>query len=85
LYGNARFFLFGLGITFSAVFRLAKDIFVLGRFYILVDSLYTNVTEGLKMPLGNVCSLLTLRLTTALTVGTRTLPPKYVPVGTVES
>lgn len=53
MYGNARFFLFSLGITFSAVFRLAKDIFVLGRFYILVDSLYTNVTEGLKMPLAD--------------------------------
>ena len=43
-------FLFGLGLTFGAFFRLTKSIFVLWPFYTPVGGLYTNLSEGLTMP-----------------------------------
>lgn len=43
-------FLFGLGLTFGAFFRLTKNIFVLWPFYTVVGSVYTNVNEGLTLP-----------------------------------
>ena len=43
-------FLFGLGLTFGAFFRLTKNVFVLWPFYTPVGSLYTNLGEGLTMP-----------------------------------
>jgi membrane protease YdiL (CAAX protease family) len=48
--GGEMLFLFGLGITFAAVFRLTRNVFVLWPFYTPVGSLYTNVTDGLTMP-----------------------------------
>jgi hypothetical protein len=44
------FFLFGLGLTFAAFFRLTKSIFVLWPFYTPIGGLYTNLSEGLSMP-----------------------------------
>jgi membrane protease YdiL (CAAX protease family) len=43
-------FLFGLGLTFGAFFRLTKNIFVLWPFYTPVGSIYTNLSEGLALP-----------------------------------
>jgi membrane protease YdiL (CAAX protease family) len=43
-------FLFGLGLTFGAFFRLTKSIFVLWPLYTPVGGLYTNLTEGLTLP-----------------------------------
>jgi membrane protease YdiL (CAAX protease family) len=43
-------FLFGLGLTFGAFFRLTKNIFVLWPFYTTVGSIYTNLGEGLVLP-----------------------------------
>jgi membrane protease YdiL (CAAX protease family) len=44
-------FLFGLGLTFGAFFRLTRSIFVLWPFYTPMGSIYTNLTEGLSLPL----------------------------------
>ena len=43
-------FLFGLGLTFGAFFRLTKNIFVLWPFYTPMGSIYTNLNEGLSLP-----------------------------------
>jgi len=43
-------FLFGLGLTFGAFFRLTKNIFVLWPLYTPVGSIYTNLNEGLSLP-----------------------------------
>ena len=43
-------FLFGLGLTFGAFFRLTKNIFILWPFYTPVGSIYTNMSEGLSLP-----------------------------------
>jgi membrane protease YdiL (CAAX protease family) len=43
-------FLFGLGLTFGAFFRLTKSVFVLWPFYTPIGGLYTNLTEGLTLP-----------------------------------
>lgn len=48
--GEEMLFLFGLGLTFGAFFRLAKNIFVLWPFYTVVGSIYTNMSEGLELP-----------------------------------
>ena len=67
--GHEMLFLFGLGMTFAAVFRLTKNIFVLWPFYTPVGSLYTNVTEGLSMPFEATYGfLLTLGLIAMLIV-----------------
>jgi membrane protease YdiL (CAAX protease family) len=71
-YGMTRremLFLFGLGMTFAAVFRLTKNVFVLWPFYTPVGSLYSNVIEGLTMPFEATYGfLLTLGLMTTLIV-----------------
>lgn len=43
-------FLFGLGLTFGAFFRLTKSVFVLWPFYTPIGGLYTNLSEGLTLP-----------------------------------
>jgi membrane protease YdiL (CAAX protease family) len=43
-------FLFGLGLTFGAFFRLTKNIFILWPFYTPIGSIYTNLSEGLTLP-----------------------------------
>lgn len=68
--GREMLFLFGLGLTFGAVFRLTKSIFVLWPFYTPAGSLYSNVTEGLTMPFEATYGfVLTLVLMTALIAG----------------
>lgn len=42
--------LFFLGVTFGAMFRLTRNIFVLWPFYTPVGGLFNNLTEGLAMP-----------------------------------
>lgn len=42
--------LFFLGVTFGAMFRLTKNLFVLWPFYTPVGGLFTNLSEGLTMP-----------------------------------
>jgi membrane protease YdiL (CAAX protease family) len=44
-------FLFGLGLVFGAFFRLTKSIFVLWPLYTPLGGLYTNISEGLSLPL----------------------------------
>jgi membrane protease YdiL (CAAX protease family) len=69
--GREMLFLFGLGMTFAAVFRLTKNVFVLWPFYTPVGSLYTNSnsTEGLTMPFEATYGfLLTLGLMVVLIV-----------------
>ena len=48
--GEEMLFLFGLGMTFGAFFRLTKNVFLLWPFYTPVGSIYTNLTEGLSLP-----------------------------------
>jgi hypothetical protein len=43
-------FLFGLGLVFAAFFRLTKNVAVLWPFYTPIGGLYTNLSEGLRMP-----------------------------------
>jgi uncharacterized protein len=43
-------FLFGYGLTFGAMFRLTRNIFVLWPFYTPVGSFYSNVKGGLALP-----------------------------------
>jgi hypothetical protein len=43
-------FLFGYGLTFGAMFRLTRSIFVLCPFYTPVGSFYSNVKGGLVLP-----------------------------------
>ena len=43
-------FLFGLGLTFGAFFRLTMNIFVLWPFYTPMGSIFTNLSEGLSLP-----------------------------------
>jgi membrane protease YdiL (CAAX protease family) len=43
-------FLFFLGVTFGAIFRLTKSIFVLWPFYTPVGGLFTNLSDKLEMP-----------------------------------
>lgn len=42
--------LFFLGVTFGAMFRLTKNVFVLWPFYTPVGGLFSNLSEGLTMP-----------------------------------
>jgi hypothetical protein len=48
--GAELLFLFGLGLTFGAFFRLTKNVFVLWPFYTPVGGLYNSLTDGLSMP-----------------------------------
>jgi hypothetical protein len=59
-------FLFGLGLTFGAFFRLTKSAAVLWPFYTPIGGLYTNLSEGLTMPLEATYGFL---LTLGLMVG----------------
>jgi membrane protease YdiL (CAAX protease family) len=47
-------FLFGLGLVFSAVFRLTRNVFVLWPFYTPIGGLYTNLSEGLSLPFESI-------------------------------
>jgi uncharacterized protein len=44
-------FLFGLGLVFGAFFRLTRSIFVLWPLLTPMGGLYTNLSEGLTLPL----------------------------------
>lgn len=59
-------FLFGLGLTIGAFFRLTKSVFVLWPFYTPIGGLYTNLTEGLTLPFEATYGFL---LTMGLMVG----------------
>ena len=48
--GEEMLFLFGLGLSFGAFFRLTKNVFVLWPFYTPVGSIFTNLREGLTLP-----------------------------------
>jgi hypothetical protein len=48
--GDEMLFLFGLGLTFGAFFRLTKNVAVLWPLYTPAGGLYTNISEGLTMP-----------------------------------
>lgn len=48
--GEEMLFLFGLGLTFGAFFRLTKNVFLLWPFYTPIGGLYTNLREGLALP-----------------------------------
>lgn len=70
-------FLFFLGITFGAMFRLTKNIFVLWPLYTPVGGLYTNITDGLTMPFAATYGfLLTIGLMIAIVVVAITLRRK---------
>lgn len=43
-------FLFGYGLTFGAMFRLTRNVFVLWPFYTPVGSFYSNIKGGLELP-----------------------------------
>lgn len=43
-------FLFGYGLTFGAMFRLTRNVFVLWPFYTPVGSFYSNIRSGLELP-----------------------------------
>ena len=43
-------FLFGYGLTFGAMFRLTRNVFVLWPFYTPVGSFYSNIRAGLELP-----------------------------------
>jgi membrane protease YdiL (CAAX protease family) len=43
-------FLFFLGISFAFAFRVTKNILVLWPFYTWLGGLYTNISEGLRIP-----------------------------------
>lgn len=61
--------LFFLGVTFGAMFRLTRNIFVLWPFYTPVGGLFTNLSEGLSMPFEATYGfVLTLALMIALVV-----------------
>lgn len=48
--GGEMLFLFGLGLTFGAFFRLTRSVAVLWPLYTPIGGLYTNISEGLTMP-----------------------------------
>jgi hypothetical protein len=64
--GEEMLFLFGLGLTFGAFFRLIKNVFVLWPFYTPVGSIFTNLSEGLALPFEATYGFL---LTIGLMVG----------------
>lgn len=48
--GQEMLFLFGLGLTFGAFFRLTQNVLVLWPLYTPVGSIFTNLSEGLSLP-----------------------------------
>jgi membrane protease YdiL (CAAX protease family) len=62
-------FLFFLGLTFGAMFRLTRNIFLLWPFYTPMGSLYTNLMDGRVLPFEATYGfLLTLGLMIAVIV-----------------
>jgi hypothetical protein len=68
--GDEMLFLFGLGLTFGVFFRLTKNVAVLWPFYTPVGGLYTNLSEGLRIPFEATYGFL---LTLGLMAGVITL------------
>lgn len=67
--GQELLMLFFLGITFGAMFRLTRNIFVLWPFYTPVGGLFTTLGDGLTMPFEATYGfVLTLALMIALAV-----------------
>jgi membrane protease YdiL (CAAX protease family) len=64
--GEEMLFLFGLGLTFGAFFRLTKNVFILWPFYTPAGSIFTNLNEGLTLPFEATYGFL---LTAGLMVG----------------
>jgi membrane protease YdiL (CAAX protease family) len=64
--GEEMLFLFGLGLTFGAFFRLTKNVFILWPFYTPVGGIFTNLREGLTLPFEATYGFL---LTIGLMVG----------------
>lgn len=63
-------FLFTYGLTFGAMFRLTRNVFVLWPFYTPVGSLYNNLKEGLAMPFEATYGFaIVLALVTAIIIG----------------
>ncbi len=61
--------LFILGVVFGAAFRLTRNILILWPFYVPAGSLYSNINEGLTMPMGAVAGFaITLALIAAVIV-----------------
>jgi membrane protease YdiL (CAAX protease family) len=68
--GEEMLFLFGLGLTFGAFFRLTKNVFLLWPFYTPVGSIYTNLSEGLNLPFEATYGfLITIAIMVAVIVG----------------
>jgi membrane protease YdiL (CAAX protease family) len=62
-------FLFGLGLVFGGMFRLTSNVAVLWPLYTPIGAVYTNVSEGLALPLEATYGfLLTLGLMIAAMV-----------------
>jgi membrane protease YdiL (CAAX protease family) len=74
-------FLFGLGLTFGAFFRLTRNVAMLWPFYTPIGGLYTNLSEGLTMPFEATYGFL---LTLGLMVGVITLAARLQSAGTKE-
>lgn len=47
-------YLFVLGLVFATVFRAARNIAVLWPFYTWIGGLYTNLSEGLRLPFESI-------------------------------
>lgn len=47
-------FLFLLGISFALAFRVTRNILVLFPFYTWLGGLFTNISEGLRIPFESV-------------------------------
>ena len=58
--------LFFLGVTFGAMFRLTKSVFLLWPFYTPVGGLFSNLSEGLTMPFAATYGFL---ITVAIMLG----------------
>ena len=72
--GEEMLFLFGLGLTFGAFFRLTKSVFILWPFYTPVGSIFTNLSEGLTLPFEATYGFL---ITIGLMVGVVVLASIY--------
>ena len=72
--GEEMLFLFGLGLTFGAFFRLTKNVFILWPFYTPVGGIFTNMSEGLTLPFEATYGFL---LTIGLMVGSIVLAFMY--------
>ena len=79
--------LFFLGVTFGAMFRLTKNVFLLWPFYTPVGALYTNLLEGRVLPFeatyGFVLTLALMAavIVTGVVLGRRQVAPERKPGG----